>query len=417
MEALRTEINIERIWGELQKLSTFNASELPAVTRVVYTKEDLAAREYIKGYCKEAGFTIREDGVGNTFIRFEGSEPELPAIGTGSHIDAIPNSGTFDGTVGVLGGIEAMRSLKESGFTPKRSLEVLLFTSEEPTRFGIGCLGSRLLSDRTPPSALDPLLDDEGMSIREACASAGFSGELESIPLAENYYHSFVELHIEQGPNLEKEQKQIGIVSAIAAPATLRIVFTGEGGHAGTVLMPIRKDALLGAAELALFVDQAARSSNSDDSVATTGVLKPHPGAVNSIPSSCMMEIDIRDTTEESRDGVINAIIGEANRIADRRKLYVKIETLNADPPVTCDANIIRATEQAVEELSFSSMSLVSRAYHDSLFIGQKFPTGMIFIPCKDGISHRPDESITADDLKAGILVLANVMKQLSLDV
>jgi len=416
MTATQTSINIDRVWNELEKLSEFNASTLPAVTRIVYSKQDIEARKYIKDLAEKAGLEVREDAVGNTFLRLKGTEPNLPAIGSGSHIDAIPESGKFDGTIGVLGALESLRSIKESGFEPRRSIEVLLFTSEEPTRFGIGCLGSRLLSNRTPAKEIDQLKDEDGQTVRENCRAARFSGHLESVPLAGDYYHAFVELHIEQGPLLEQEQKQIGIVSAIAAPATLHVTFTGEGGHAGTVLMPKRKDALLGASELALFVDQAARESTSDDTVATTGVLKPFPGAVNSIPSKCTMKIDIRDTKEDSRDAVMKAIIDWADAIASKRGLSVETNVLNADPPVTCGSNIIEATQDAVKEFGISSMSLVSRAYHDSLFIGQKFSTGMIFIPCRDGVSHRPDESITQKDLKAGIEVLTQVLKKLSMD-
>ena len=188
---------------------------------------------------RDAGLSVREDAVGNTFARWDGADPTLPAVATGSHIDAIPNAGRFDGTVGVLGGLEAIRALQRAGFRPRRSIELMIFTSEEPTRFGIGCLGSRLLA-----GALDarrrrtPARSRQARRWTTSRAAAGFTGPLESRPPRADDYAAFVELHIEQGPLLERHGHDIGIVTAIAAPASLRVCIEGEGGHAGAVLMP-----------------------------------------------------------------------------------------------------------------------------------------------------------------------------------
>jgi ureidoglycolate amidohydrolase len=187
---------------------------------------------------------VREDAIGNIFVRL-GDEKALGAVGTGSHCDAVPHAGRFDGTVGVFGGLEALRVLKAAGFQPKRPLEVVFFTSEEPTRFGIGCIGSRIMSNTIALDKVAALRDKDGLSFDEARDSAGYNGTVESAILPKGYYDYFVELHIEQGPVLEREKKQIGIVTGIAAPASFRIHFTGEGGHAGGVLMPARKDALV----------------------------------------------------------------------------------------------------------------------------------------------------------------------------
>ncbi len=272
-------INSQRLSSELEKLATFTDTPNPSVTRILFTETDLKARAYFKQLAIDAGFTVREDPLGNTFVRFIGTDPTLPAIGTGSHIDAIPHAGRYDGTVGVLGGLEALRALKSANFHPRHSLEVLLFTSEEPTRFGLGCLGSRILAGTFPLEKLRTLKDAQGKSVDDARTAAGMKGTLEQVLLPKNYYSAFVELHIEQGPLLEKEKLPIGVVTAISAPAALRVTLTGEGGHAGVVLMPDRKDALSAAAEIALAVESAARTNNSPDSVATTGVCRVHPPA------------------------------------------------------------------------------------------------------------------------------------------
>src|SRR5262245_25185536 len=196
---MRLTIDSEALSRQLDHLASFSDAPSPAVTRIVFTSTDRCARDYLKTLCAEAGLTVREDAVGNTFARWQGSEPSLPAIGTGSHTDAIPHAGRYDGTVGVLGGLEALRSLQRSGFQPRRSLELLIFTSEEPTRFGIGCLGSRLLSGALTPDAGEGIKDKGGLTLNSVRLEAGYSGSLSSVALDSDYYAGFLELHIEQG--------------------------------------------------------------------------------------------------------------------------------------------------------------------------------------------------------------------------
>jgi len=239
-------VDAQRLRVELGKLASFSEAPAPAITRIVFNEMDLRARAYLKTLFAEASLVVHEDPVGNTFARWIGLNPALPPVATGSHCDAIPNAGRFDGTVGVLGGLEAIRALQRSGFKPRHSIELVLFTSEEPTRFGIGCLGSRLLAAALDPSVGDTLMSD-GQSLNEVRKAAGFPGSLTDVPLRAGAYAAFVELHIEQGPILEREQLDVGIVTAIAAPASFRIFVEGEGGHAGAVLMPDRHDAFLAA--------------------------------------------------------------------------------------------------------------------------------------------------------------------------
>src|SRR6266436_2151125 len=295
-EKMKLEINQERLLSELETLAAFSDAEPPAVTRIVFTPTDLKARAWVISRCEEAGLDVRQDAIGNIFARWSGADPAAPAVGTGSHIDAIPNAGKYDGVVGVLGGLEAIRALQRNGFRPRNSIELLVFATEEPTRFGIGCLGSRLLSGTLSAEAAAKLKDRDGESVDEVRRKAGFSGNLQDAKLPKGYYKGFVELHIEQGPLLERAKISLGIVKSIAAPASLRISVEGAGGHAGGVLMPDRKDALCAAAELILAIENAARSTGAIDTVATVGVCEVFPGAVNSIPSRVRITLDIRDT-------------------------------------------------------------------------------------------------------------------------
>ena len=239
------QVETGQLVSELETLASFSDAPAPAVTRVVFSEQDLRARAWLRQRYAAAGLKVREDAVGNTFARWQGTDPSLAAIGTGSHTDAIPHSGRYDGTVGVLGGLEAIRALQRSGFKPRRSIELLMFTSEEPTRFGIGCLGSRLLSGRLDAARASAMKDETGRTLDEVRATAGFTGTLDSVRLAPAYYSRFLELHIEQGPLLERRNIDVGVVTAIAAPASLNIFIEGHGGHAGAVLMPDRHDGSL----------------------------------------------------------------------------------------------------------------------------------------------------------------------------
>jgi N-carbamoyl-L-amino-acid hydrolase len=403
-------IDTPRLMRELETLAAFSDAPSPAVTRIVFSEQDVRARAWLKQLYSEAGLDVREDAVGNTFARWQGADPALAPIGTGSHTDAIPHSGRYDGTVGVLGGLEAIRCLQRSGFKPRRSIELVMFTSEEPTRFGIGCLGSRLLSGTLDPAAAAAFKDSGGKTLDEVRASAGFHGSLESVALKPGYYSAFVELHIEQGPLLERRNVPIGIVTAIAAPASLGVTIEGEGGHAGAVLMPDRHDAFLAAAEIALALEAAARSTGSIDSVATTGVCEVFPGAVNSIPSRVRLAVDIRDIDPGRRDGMVGGLGRACEEVSARRGVSAKVQIINRDAPAECDPGMVGLLIAACEKHGLPFDLMVSRAYHDSLFISRICSASMLFIPCRGGVSHRPDEYCTPEAIGKGTLILAEAL-------
>jgi ureidoglycolate amidohydrolase len=406
-------IDSERLQSALSALAACNSARRPAVTRVVFSDVDLQARALIREWCRELGLQVREDGIGNLFARWVGTDADLPAVASGSHIDAIPKSGMYDGTVGVVAVLEAVRALQAGGYHPRRSIECILFTSEEPTRFGVGCLGSRALAGRLDAAQLRALRDADGVSLDDARLAAGFTAPLEQIALPHGAYHAFVELHIEQGPLLEQAGCAIGVVAAIAAPAALRVMLDGSGGHAGAVLMPERRDALAAAAELVLAVDHAARTSGPD-SVATVGRLLVAPNAANAIPAYVELDIDVRDIALEPRDAMLTEITAALAEITARRGVQGTVQVLNSDPPAACDPALQQEIRAVAADCGLTVMNLFSRAYHDSLFMARICPTAMIFLPCRDGVSHRPDEYAAPGAIAASTTVLAETLRRLS---
>jgi len=408
------ELTIDGLIAELLTLGNISEAEPPVVTRVVFSEADMRARAYVRDLCEGAGLTISVDAIGNTFARWKGTDPELAPVGTGSHIDAIPNAGLYDGCVGVLGGLEAIRVLQKLGYKPRRSIELVIFTAEEPTRFGIGCLGSRMMASVLTPQQALALRDKEGRGLEELRAQAGFKGPLESVAVPKGRFHQFVELHIEQGPYLEQEGLDLGLVTHIAAPASQRIVIEGEGGHAGGKLMPGRKDALTAAAELILVLESTAKSTGAIDTVGTVGVCEVFPGAVNSIPSRVVITTDIRDIDRDRRDSVLDRLLSTCTEVAARRGVTITPELLNADPPTLCDTAILAALESSAIEAGKTYKKMVARAYHDSSFVSCIAPTAMLFIPCRGGVSHRPDEYASPQWIGSGVHVLARTLAKLA---
>src|SRR6266403_5128338 len=411
---MKLEIDQQRLRSEIETLAAISDAEPPAVTRIVFTPTDLKARAWMIARCQEVGLAVRQDAIGNIFARWSGADPAAPAVGTGSHIDAIPNAGKYDGVVGVLGGLEAIRALQHSGFRPTRSIELILFTSEEPTRFGIGCLGSRMLSGALTAEAARKLTDASGETLEHVRRKAGMQGDLESVQLKSGRFHAFVELHIEQGPLLERAHVPLGIVESIAAPASYELIAEGAGGHAGGVLMPDRKDALCAAAEIILTIEEAALASGSPDTVSTVGICDVFPAAVNSIPSRVRLTLDLRDTDLARRDKVFEAIENKSRAVSEKRSVSLRFQIINADAPAICSSAVTDALIRTCNKHNLPFQKMVSRAYHDSLFMSRIAPTGMLFVPCRKGYSHRPDEFASPGDIACGTLILAETLAELS---
>ena len=270
------------------------------------------------------------------------------------------------------------------------------------------------MSGTLTTNAAASLRDKQELSLDQARAAAGFTAPLSSVLLKPGHYARFVELHIEQGPLLERDGLPIGIVTHIAAPASSWITIEGEGGHAGAMLMPIRRDALCAAAEIILAVEDAALETAVIDTVATVGICDVFPGNVNSVPSRVRLSLDVRDTDLHRRDFVLSEIQAACDTTSTRRNVTITTQVLNADHPATCDPIILDAIQQACDAEQIPSQRMVSRAYHDSSFIARLCPVAMIFIPCRNGVSHRPDEYAKPEDIATGTRILARTLATLS---
>jgi len=256
----------------------------------------------------------------------------------------------------------------------------------------------------------------ESDTLSEVRLAAGFQGPLSSVRLKPGYYHAWVELHIEQGPLLERAEIAVGIVNAIAAPASYRLEVGGLGGHAGALLMPDRRDALCAAAEIVLSIERNTKATNAIDTVATVGACDVYPGAVNSVPSRVTLQVDIRDIDPKRREAVMGAVRRDIDEVAFSRQVKVTETLVNADEPAICSEQIVAVIAQECREHGISAKEMVSRAYHDSLFIARIAPIAMIFIPCRAGVSHRPDEYAAPDDIVNGTRVLAATLARLAME-
>ena len=404
-----------RLHDAIAELAAFNDDPAGGgITREVYTPTYAAALARVTVWMRDAGLETRLDAVGNLFGRWEGSEPDAPLVLTGSHVDTTLNAGRYDGVLGVLGAVEAVHRLREAGAAPRRSIELVAWAGEEP-RFGTGCVGSRAAAGRLSRDDLGVLRDRDGVSMAEALRGAGFDPDrLEEARIDPAAIHALVELHIEQGVVLETGGEQIGVVTAIAAPHDFRVTLRGAATHAGATPMGLRRDALAGSAEAMVALERIARESASGTTVATVGVLRVHPGAINVVPGEVELDVDVRDADRAARQQVVEAALAEMRAIAARRGLEVDVATIVEDTPIACDAGVIEAAAGVAEELGLSLRRMTSGAYHDAMIMGARVPIGMIFVPSAGGISHHPDEHTAPDDLDRGVRVLAGTLARLA---
>jgi hydantoinase/carbamoylase family amidase len=399
----------------IERLAEFNDDpDGGGVTREVFTPTYRRALDWVDQRMRAAGMETRLDAFGNLWGRWAGRDADAPRVITGSHIDTTLNAGRYDGVLGVLGAIEAVRALHAEALAPERSIEVVAFAGEEP-RFGTGCIGSRTLVGALGPDRAERLRDRDGVSLTDALRGFGLAperiGEAQLDPATVN---AFVELHIEQGLVLETHGEQIGVVTAIAAPHDFRLILRGAATHSGATPMALRRDALAGAAEVMTVLERLARESASGTTVGTVGVLRVRPGAINVVPGEVELDVDVRDSDLGAREAVVRGLLEAARRVAERRGLAVEVEPIVEDTPVQCEPDVIAAAEEACEALGLSFRRMVSGAYHDAMILGAAVPIGMVFVPSRGGVSHHPDEYTAPEQLDAGVRVLARVLARLA---
>jgi hydantoinase/carbamoylase family amidase len=398
----------------IEALARLNAApHLGGITREVYTPLYELAIELVAAQMSARGLATRIDSVGNLIGSLAGTAPGLPRVLTGSHIDTTLNAGAYDGVVGVLGGIEALGRIA-AGPPPRRTLEVVAFAGEEP-RFGMGCIGSRLMAGRLERGSLETLHDRDGVTLAEALRATGRDPDLFGEARVElSGLHAVVELHIEQGGTLENEGIPVGVVTRIAAAHDLRIEITGRAVHSGATPMHLRHDALAGAAEVTLSLERIARTSTTGTTVGTVGLLAAQPGAINVVPGSTTMLVDIRDSDVVARDSVVADFLRELHDICARRGLEVGVDVLQDNQPSACAPLVIDAVREGCRATGETYLEMHSGAYHDCMSFAPEVPIGMIFVPSAGGVSHSPDEFTEAAEIDRGVSVLTATLRRLA---
>lgn len=413
---MKTNTKSNRVNDDLVTIAAFGALSSGGVTRLALTKEDLNARQYLIEKMKETNLSITMDAVGNTFGRREGLK-NLPPVLIGSHLDTVVEGGNFDGIAGVIAALEVMRRLNEESIETIRPIEMINFTAEESSRFLTATLGSKCMRGSLTIEQLKSMKDSSSISFYEALKQAGFQPEqLETVKKKKGDYHAFMELHIEQGPVLEVENRSIGIVTAIAAPTRLKVHVKGVADHSGTTPMHLRNDALVGASELIVALETIASSKAGANTVATVGNVLVQPGVMNVIPGEVTLLVDIRDIHIEDKNKAVGLFLKEIDQVAQKRNLQIAHELLVNDTPVPLSSKIIHCLKENAQKLNEPYQVMHSGAGHDAMNLVPITDVGMIFVPSKDGISHNKLEHTDLEHILKGIDLLYETVIQLAME-
>nr|WP_246056197.1 Zn-dependent hydrolase [Alteribacter natronophilus] len=413
-EALtHTGVNGERLARRLYELSKIGLTKDGGSNRISFTKEEQEAKNLAKVWMQEAGLTVKEDGAGNVIGRLEGASSKAVVM-SGSHLDSVPNGGHFDGPLGVLAAIEVAQAWKDTDFVPEKSYEVVVFSDEEGARFNSGLTGSQALAGTFDPSEKKKLTDSDGKSFEDVMKENGLSlSSLQSAARDFSDVDAFVEVHIEQGKKLEKENLPVGVVQGIAGPSWLDVTFTGAAGHAGNTPMDDRADALVAAGLLIAEIEKLP-SQFSSSAVATVGKLNVTPNGVNVIPGEVQMSVDVRDIHEDKRNALKEAIIAKACEIAEERSIKVETKETLSVPPINVTEKMQQKAAAAVRKVvNREPYFLPSGAGHDAMMIGKKTPIAMLFTRSRDGISHNPAEWSSLNDCVHTVHALKHLLEDL----
>ncbi len=407
-------MNKQWVSNVLETLSTIGRTQSGGSSRLAFSAADLEARRYFTGLMKEAGLAVREDAFGNIIGRLEGTDSAAPAIGTGSHIDTVPEGGHFDGMVGSTASLAALMRLKERG-PLRHPLELIIFQMEESSRFSLSTFGSKVMVGTADLDVARGQKDKEGLSLPEAMNHAGY--DFEKLPGAIRHkgeLAAFVEMHIEQSANLDEAGIPVGLVTAIAAPIRSHVVIEGKASHSGGTPMNNRKDALVCAADLVLAIRAVGNRFAKKEIVTTVGNLVVSPGAMNVVPGKVELWLDLRGTDRAVMDEAEAAVEKAAEGISAVHGLPIKFRRLVTDTPVRMTPRILEVLEESCRALELPVMRLVSGAGHDTMNVARIADVGMIFIRNKDGLSHHPEEHADIDDIMAGLDLLTETLYRLA---
>lgn len=397
MVAASTLLAAQRVMSRCDALAEI--TETPGqLTRVYLSPEHLRANQLVAEWMQAVGMKTWTDSVGNVCGRYEGVNPDAPALLLGSHLDSVRNAGRYDGPLGVLTAIETVTYLHQNAIRLPMAVEIVGFADEEGTRFGITLLGSRGLTGTWPDGWLERT-DAQGISVASAMREVGLDPQklLDARRFPEDFC-AYLELHIEQGPCLQSADLPLGVVTAINGARRLNCGFTGYAGHAGTVPMGQRQDALTAAAEWTLAIESIT-SAKGGNVVATVGHIEALPGAVNVIPGQVNLSLDVRGPQDEPLNALLAELLAKAQEIAARRGLTFNAEQFYSIDATACEPALQQRFADSVASLQGRSLSLPSGAGHDAIAIAECWPVAMLFVRCKDGVSHHPDESVTVEDV------------------
>lgn len=402
----------ERYQILLDKINQYNSGD-KGITRVAYTNEEQTCTHAFMRMCKSENLDIRMDSCGNVIARREGRKRWLPPVVMGSHLDTVYQGGKYDGAVGVTAALEVIKRLNEKGIETDHPIEIISFACEESARFGVSTVGSKAMAGMMDKEKYRNLTDRDGITMEKAFALCALDfNSINEASRADEEFKAFFELHIEQGPILINNQKKIGIVTGIAAPERFIFKIIGKASHSGTTPMNMRRDALLGASEIALALEKAAIREQENGTVATVGVMNIQSGAMNVIPGEVEMKVDIRSTSLQSRNRVFDELHKVIAAVKENRQLDVQSTVISSEEPVLLPASVIHSLTNICEEKELPYEVMPSGAGHDAMNMARLCPTGLIFIPSVDGLSHHPNEYTPMDDILRGIDVLEQAVLQ-----
>jgi hydantoinase/carbamoylase family amidase len=408
-------IDADRLARDLMGLARIGLHEDGSVTRLAFSLAELRARHYMIHLLQRAGLAVRVDGIGNVIGRIEADGSPAPAVAVGSHIDSVPQGGRFDGTVGAVAALEVARVIKESATRLSRPVEVLIFAAEESSRFGVSTIGSSAMAGTSDPERLLNLTDRNGERLGDILNRFGIAREdVAAARRAPGEVGYYLELHIEQGRVLIEEGKSLGVVQAIAAPCRLRVAFRGRADHSGATPMHLRRDALVAAARLTVYLEDLCVAGRPVPVVGTVGVFEARPGAMNVVPGEATVWIDLRSTSARERTVCRDALLAEARRLATARGLALSVETLMEDPPVTMDPDVSRLLASISEEQGVDCLRMDSGAGHDAMQMAAIAKAGLLFVPSREGISHNAHEWTSLSEITLGTQVLLDAALRLA---
>jgi len=399
-------INGERLWDSLMELAQIGATPKGGVCRLTLTDLDKQGRDLVTRWAREAGMTVTIDKIGNGFMRRPGRNNNLPPIMTGSHIDTQPTGGKFDGNYGVLAGIEVVRTLNDHGIETEAPIEVAFWTNEEGSRFVPVMMGSGVFAKAFTLEHAYAATDTEGKTVKGELERIGYIGDQEP---GDHPIGAYFETHIEQGPVLEDNDKTIGVVSGVLGIRWFDCTVTGMEAHAGPTPMALRKDALLAATRIMQDVVAAAHR-HPPHGRGTVGMVQVFPNSRNVIPGRVKFSIDLRNSTDALVDAMAAEVKAFADQVTQEHGVQVHIEMVSSYPAQLFQPECVQAVGRAAAKLGYSHMPAVSGAGHDAVYMAKLAPSGMIFIPCKDGISHNEIEDAKPEHIEAGCNVLLHAM-------